>query len=83
MVDPDAPKVTNLAVERKDIIPCMEWAQGSAFLTVDKNGAPRKLSFPEGKELKKAELECHGDWLDVSGRGSRLKPGRESVCLRF
>jgi DNA-directed RNA polymerase subunit RPC12/RpoP len=73
-VDPDAPKVTNLAVERKDIIPCMKWADsgGSAFLTVDKNGVLRKLSFPEGKELKKAELECHCDWLDVSGRGILL-----------
>jgi hypothetical protein len=65
-------KVTPLRLRTKSLLPCMVWAdaRGTAFLTLEGDtGLLRRVSFPDCKIVKEADLDRKFSWMAMSAEG--------------
>ena len=64
-----------LNLPAKSLLPALLWAdpQGSAFFALEGDtGVLRCISFPDGKVVKKADLEHKFNWISLSAQGLLL-----------
>lgn len=64
--------VTQWTLPLQGVLPCLLWAdaKGTAFFTLrGDNGLVQRISFPDGKLVKKAELDRKFSWMSLSAAG--------------